>query len=165
MRTKREAKTDLSTVTAFHKEFLNLKDQFSNFKVYEKPKAHKYIGFGAGAIYTAQINIPAMSEKAKKKAGLTGDSIQGMIFITSEIWPHNEQGPDMNTTVRTYNILAEFKGQGRITQRRWADTVFIKFYGFSEDRTDLLAEFQRWITESFKPFELSIANKRYRWRK
>jgi hypothetical protein len=104
-----EQKKDLSTLRAFHKKLLRICPlHFSEFKVYQEPQFNAYIGFGASAYYTAQITLPETTEAERKRMGINGLPIQGFLVATSEIWPHNDEGPNMNKTVRTYTLSIVF---------------------------------------------------------
>lgn len=159
---KREAKTDVSTAKKFHDLFVKrFKTHIPAFEVYKDVQFKDYLGNGAGAIYTSEILIPPMSDAAKKKAGLSGKTIQGMFWTSSDI---NPNGITCKEDIgRTYTIQCQYHGLLRYTQRRWEDGRYIGFYGFSRYMDTVLEEFEEWIVNTLKPFQSAIENKKYHW--
>jgi hypothetical protein len=160
---KREAKTDLFTATKFHKLFVKeMAPAFPGLQTYQFPEFKKYLGYGAGAIYSCEIDIPQMSEAKKKKMGLSGNKIYGMIWVSSDINPNGITGPD--DIGRTYTIQVHFHGRIRYTQRRWEEGSFVSFYDYARDMETVLKKFKEWVMYTYNPFAAAIRFRTYHWK-
>lgn len=159
MKTKKE---DIKAVTKINKIFFEtFKDTIPELKIYQDVKSKD--GYGANVIYTSQITIPEWNEKKKRKAGLEGGTIRGMLWIASDINPNGITGKE--DIGRTYTIHFELKGKRRVTQRRWEDGLFIKFYNYARDIQTIIDLFKEWNDGSFNEFMMDIENKEYDWKK
>jgi len=156
-------KKDLSTLMVLVGKFVPVAEQLPSFKIYQQPGPCTGMGFGANAIYTSEIDVPVMSRVEEMRMGIRGSMVTGMVWVTSHIWPHNEEGPYMNKTVRTYTIHCEFKAIGRYTQRTWEGKVFAKFYDYSTEIGEVVGRFGGWFEQKFEPLQRSIVDKTYRW--
>ena len=161
---KVEKKEDLKTGIEFNSIFFKtFKDSIPGIEVNQNVKFRDFIDYGATAIYTTEISLENWKNKKKKtKAGLMGSSIRGMLWVTSSINPNGISGK--NDIARAYTIQYELKGNRRVSQRRWGDSCFIKFYGFERDIDSIIEEFQYWIDTNFSRFLSDIENKNYDWK-
>jgi hypothetical protein len=159
----REQIQDLSTLKALNKAFIKeCKDQLPACISYEEPHNNDHLDYGATAIYVTEINVPNMPAAKAKRIGLKDKTIQGMLWLESEINPNGVTCKE--DKARTYTIHVEFKGTRKYTQRRWEDGTFIKYYSYALSIDQAIKEFECWLQYGFKPFQQAIETGTYNWK-
>ena len=155
-------KEDIATVTKmngiFFKTFKNI---IPNLNVYQGVTFRDYLDYGADVIYTTKITLPQWNKR--KKAGIKSNLIRGMLWVSSSINPNGISETD--DIARAYTIHLEFKANKRVSQRRWEESIIIKFYDYARDIQTIIDLFQKWCDENFASLLRDINNKEYDWKK
>jgi len=160
---KREQIQDLSTLKALNKAFTGeCLSQLPDCTVYQSCLSNGHLAYGATAIYVSEIKVPAMPAAKAKKIGLKDKTIQGMIWLESDINPNGVTCKE--DKARTYTIHVEFKGTRKYTQRKWEHGTFIKYYAYALTIEQAIKEFKCWLQYSFKPFQQAIETGTYNWK-
>jgi len=160
---KREQIQDLSTLKTFNKAFTKeCLLQIPTCTIYQEAKNKEYLPYGASAIYVSKIQVPAMPAAKAKRIGLQDKTIQGMIWLDSEINPNGITCKQDKT--RTYTIQVAFYGNRKYTQRRWEHGNFIKYYAYALTIDQAIKEFKCWLKYSFQPFQQAIETGTYHWK-
>ena len=103
-----------------------------------------------------------MSEAMAKKIGLKDRTIQGMIWLGSQINPNGVTC--LEDKARTYTIHVVFNGTRKYTQRKWEFGNFIKYYAYALTIDRAIKEFKCWLKYSFQPFQQAIKTGTYNWK-
>jgi hypothetical protein len=160
---KREQIQDLSTLKALNKAFTEeCLSQLPACTVYQEVQHKDHLPYGASVIYVSEIPVPAMPAAKAKKIGLKDKTIQGMIWLESDINPNGVTCKE--DKARTYTIHVEFKGTRKYTQRKWEHGTFIKYYAYALTIEQAIKEFKCWLKYSFQPFQQAIETGTYNWK-
>ena len=135
---------------------------FPHFELYQGVQFRDYLEYGVNAIFVSEVSLPIMTDKAKNKAGLSGDKIKGMFWINSEINPNGVVFS--NDIGRTFSIEGKFYGKKKYNQKRWEDNgIFLKYYDYARDIDSVIENFKDWVNTDLKNFVKVIENKEYHW--